>query len=143
MRLRKLAHGQTLMFLAPPEVHQNIMDLTGKSEGQLDGYDVVEWALEQSCQNIERCQPLRILQGLNHNQREVTMDRFSEAYKDLDDLSKETDLSSQLVRAFREKEEQRLNDLYAPAPLKTNVLPGIIESSQDVQKSVVKTLLEM
>ena len=145
MRLRKLAHGQTLMFLAPPEVHQNIMDLTGKSEGQLDGYDVVEWALEQSCQNIERCQPLRILQGLNHNQREVTMDRFSETYKDLDDLLKETDHSSQLVTAFREKEEQRLNDLYAPPPLKTNVVPGIIESSQDIpnRRKIVQTLLEM
>ena len=131
------------MFLAPPEVHQSILELTGKSEDQLDGYDVVAWALEQSCQSIERSQPLRILQGLNHNQREVTMERFSNTYKDLSKLAIEADHTIGLVTAFREKEEQRLNDLYAPIPLKTNVVPGIIESSQDVPDPMVQKLLEM
>ena len=143
MRLRKLAQGQTLMFLAPPEVHQNIVELTGKSEVELDGYDVVAWALEQSCQNIERSQPLRILQGLNHKRRDVTMDHFSKTYKDFGNLAKNVDHSSALVTAFREKEEQRLNDLYAPAALKTNVIPGVIESSQNMSDPMVQTLLEM
>ena len=143
MRLRKLAQGQTLMFLAPPEVHQNIMELTGKSEDQLNGYDVVAWALEQSCQSIERSQPLRILQGLNHNHREVTMHHFSNTYKDLEQLAVEVDQSSGLVTAFREKEEQRLNDLYAPVALKTNIVPRIIESSQNNADPAVKTLLGM
>ena len=41
MRLRKLGQGQTLMFLAPPEVNKKIAKLSGKSENSLDGYDVV------------------------------------------------------------------------------------------------------
>lgn len=131
------------MFLAPPEVHQSIMKLADKSEDQLDGYDVVAWSLEQSCQSIERSQPLRILQGLNHSQRQVIMHRFSSTFPDLDNLAKEVDLSSELVSAFREKEEQRLHDLYAPASLKDNVLPGVIESSQTISDPTVQKLLEM
>ena len=143
MRLRKLAQGQTLMFLAPPEVHQHIMELTGKPEDQLDGYDVVAWALEQSCRTLERSQPLRILQGLNYTGREHIMDRFSNTYKDLGNLAKEAHRSSELVTAFREKEEQRLKDLYAPALLKTNVVPGIFELSQNISDPIAQTLLGM
>ena len=131
------------MFLAPPEVHQSIMELTGKKEDQLDGYDVVAWSLEQSCQSIERSQPLRIVQGLNYCQREVTMNRFTSTYPSLEDLAKEVDLSSEVITGFREKEEQRLNDLYAPASLKDNILPGIIESSQKITNPVVQHLLKM
>ncbi len=131
------------MFLAPPEVHQSIMELTGKKGDQLDGYDVVAWSLEQSCQSIERSQPLRILQGLNYCQREVTMNRFTSTYPSLEDLAKKVDLSSEVITAFREKEEQRLHDLYAPASLKDNILPGIIESSQKITNPVVQDLLEM
>ena len=143
MRLRKLAQGQTLMFLAPPEVHQSITELAGKSEDLLDAYDVVAWSLEQSCQSIERSQPLRILQGLNYSQRQITMDRFSRTYPDLDNLANELTASSESVTAFREKEEQRLHDLYAPASLKGNSPPGVIESSQDSIDPTVQTLLEM
>ena len=131
------------MFLAPPEVHQNILELTGKPEDQLNGYDVVAWALEQSCRSIERSQPLRILQGLNHSGRELIMDRFADTYKDLGNLAKEAKSSSELVTAFREKEEQSLNDLYAPALLKTNAVPGIIELSQNIPEPIVQTLLGM
>lgn len=143
MRLRKLAQGQTLMFLAPPEVHQSITELAGKPEDQLDGYDVIAWSLEQSCQSIERSQPLRILQGLNYSQRQVTMDRFSNACPDLDNLAKEMTVSSEPVNAFREKEEQGLHELYAPASLKGNASPGVIESSQDSIDPTVQTLLAM
>ena len=133
------------MFLAPPEVHQSITELTGKHGDQLDGYDVIAWSLEQSCQSIERSQPLRILQGLNHARRQITMKRFSITYSDLDDLVKhvKADVSSELISAFREKEEQSLQDLYAPPSLKDNVLPGVIESSQTVSDATVQVLLKM
>lgn len=71
------------------------------------------------------------------------MRRFSSTFPDLDNLAKEVDLSSELVSAFREKEEQRLQDLYAPASLKDNVLPGVIESSQTISDPTVQELLEM
>ena len=143
MRLRKLAHGQSLLFLAPPEVHQSITELAGKPEDQLDGYDVIAWSLEQSCQSIERSQPLRILQGLNHSQRQITMSRFLTVFPDPDDLVKEADVSSELITTFREKEEQSLHDLYAPPLLKDNILPGVIESSQKISDATIQILLTM
>ena len=77
MRLRKLGQGQSLMFVAPPEVHQSIVNITGKRGSVIDGYDVVAWSLEQSCLSIERSQPLRVLQGLNHHHRRKTMNTFA------------------------------------------------------------------
>ena len=69
------------------------------------------------------------------------MDHFNDIYKDLESLSKDADPSSGLVTGFREKEEQRLNDLYAPALLKKNAVPGITESSHDIPDPIVQTLL--
>lgn len=143
MRLRKLAQGQSLLYVAPPEVYQNIMELSGKPALELDGDDVVAWSLDQSCQSIERSQPLRILQGLSYSQRQAVMENFSNTHIDLGSLVTEIDLSSDLVKAFREKEEQRLNSLYAPVQLKTNILPSIIESSQGSSDPMVKQLVEM
>jgi len=143
MRLRKLAQGQTLMFLAPPEVHTNIVKLTGKAEGALDAYDVVQWALEQSCLSIERSQPLRVLQGINYSRRQIVMDNFLQHCPDLNNMAQQVEFSLNRVAAFREREEQRLNDLYAPTSLKTNQSPDIITSSQDSPDPMVQILLDM
>ncbi|KAL9068327.1 MAG: hypothetical protein Q9161_006250 [Pseudevernia consocians] len=141
MRLRKLGQGQSLMFVAPPEVHQSIKDITGKNDGDIDGYDVVAWSLEQSCLRIERSQPLRVLQGLSHHQRQKTMASFAKQYPDLVDVANETDATKGCISAFREKEEQRLTDLYAPASLKTSTVPCFVESSQEDPDPTVKELL--
>lgn len=143
MRLRKLGQGQSLMFVAPPEVHQSIIELTGKPGSDIDGYDVVAWSLEQSCLSIERSQPLRVLQGLSHHQRQKHMASFAKSYPILDDVAKETDATLGVISAFREKEEQRLTDLYAPASLKTSTVPSVIDSSQTDTDPIVQELLSM
>lgn len=143
MRLRKLGQGQSLMFVAPPEVHQSIIEVTGKQGSDIDGYDVVAWSLEQSCLSIERSQPQRVLQGLSHHQRQKTMASFSKAYPNLEDVANETDATKGLISAFREKEEQRLTDLYAPASLKTSTVPSIIDSSREDPDAIVQELLAM
>lgn len=143
MRLRKLGQGQSLMFVAPPEVHQSIIDVTGRKGSDVDGYDVVAWSLEQSCSSIERSQPLRVLQGLSHHQRQKTMASFIRRYPNLDDLASETDATKGFISAFREKEEQRLTDLYAPASLKTSIVPSLIDSSQSDPDPTVQELLAM
>ena len=143
MRLRKLAQGQTLIYLAPPEVHKNIVKLTGKNDADIDGYDVVRWALEQSCLSILRSQPLRVLQGLNHNRRQKAMENFLQCCPDLDEIAQRIDISSEMVVALREREEQRLNDLYAPFSLRVNKNPDLIKSSQDSSDHIVRRLLDM
>ena len=143
MRLRKLGQGQSLMFVAPPEVHQSIMEVTGKEGSEINGYDVVAWSLEQSCLGIERSQPMRVLQGLDYRQRQKRLAVFGQEYPDLEQVAEETDTTKGSIHAFREKEEQRLTDLYAPASFKDSVAPNVIESSQADPDPTVQKLLAM
>ena len=143
MRLRKLGQGQSLMFVAPPEVHQSIINVTGKHGSKIDGYDVVAWSLEQSCLSIERSRPLQIQQGLSYHQRQKTRAGFAKQYPKLEDVANETDATKHFISAFREKEEQRLTDLYAPASLKTSTTPSVIESSKENPDPIVQELLAM
>ena len=131
------------MFVAPPEVHQSIMKVTGKEGSVINGYDVVAWSLEQSCLGIERSQPMRVLQGLGYRQRQKTMTVFVHEYPDLEQVAKETDAAKESIHAFREREEQRLTDLYAPPSFKDSVAPNVIESSQADPDPTVQTLLAM
>ena len=143
MRLRKLGQGQSLIFVAPPEVHQSIINITGKPGGDIDGYDVVAWSLEQSCLSIERSQPLRVLQGLGHHHRQKALTALAKRYPNLEEVAKERDATKGFILAFREKEEQRLTDLYAPASLKTSTMPNVIDSSQEDPDPTVQKLLAM
>jgi hypothetical protein len=64
MRLRQLATNQSIVFFAPPEVHQSILDVCEKNYGQhIDSSDVVHWLLEQTCRGNEQLQSLYIAQG--------------------------------------------------------------------------------
>ena len=113
MRLRKLGHGQSIMFLAPPEVHQSILEVVKRGHGtNLDVSDVIEWSLEQSCLNIEQCQPLHVMQGLSHYERLDKMEKFRIEYTS-------SSVAQQTIDNFREEEQQSLSDLYAPSPMKT------------------------
>lgn len=142
MRLRKLGQGQSLMFLAPPEVHQQI-SARSKDTARLNGYDVVAWSLDQSCQSIERAQPLRVLQGLNYSQRQNVMQKFMVTYPDSDDIKHPIDSSDRSVTSFREKEQQRLKDLYAPVYLNDNISTGVVEASRSSSNPTVQHLLEL
>ena len=111
MRLRQLAHGQSLLFVAPPEVHRDIVKVTGHDK--LNGYSVVRWALAQSLLHIERSEPLRIMQGLSYHRRQ----KASEQYFASDPEEGEI-IEDSATRAFVENEEQSLYDLYAPPSMK-------------------------
>jgi len=70
MRLRQLATTQSIVFFAPPEVHQSILDVCQDvSPHDVDSSHVVRWLLEQTCRGNEQLQTLRIAQGLEFCQR--------------------------------------------------------------------------
>ena len=130
MRMRKLAHGQSLMFVAPPEVHREITKHSKNTNGDLDAYDVMSWCLEQSCCAIEQAQTLRILQGLSHGQRRANMKAFLEKHSKGDEIDHNVDCFSDVVLKFREKEAQRLKDLYEPPHKKAKDVMNTIQLSQ-------------
>lgn len=70
MRMRKLGCHQSLIFFAPPEVHQEILALSGKEPGAaLNSRDVLSWSFDQTCRATSSIKPLWIMQGLEHSHR--------------------------------------------------------------------------
>jgi hypothetical protein len=64
MRLRQLGSTQSVVFFAPPEVHQSILDVCNKSHKEIiDSSHVVHWLLEQTCRANEQLHNLYIAQG--------------------------------------------------------------------------------
>ena len=64
MRLRQLGSTQSVVFFAPPEVHQSISYLCNKRSGDIiDSSHVVKWLLEQTCLANEQLQSLYFAQG--------------------------------------------------------------------------------
>jgi hypothetical protein len=75
MRLRQLGTTQSVVFFAPPEVHQSILDVCKKICGEVIGSSriesshVVTWLLEQTCRANEHLQNLYLAQGIDFCRR--------------------------------------------------------------------------
>ncbi|KAL9125857.1 MAG: hypothetical protein Q9217_005002 [Psora testacea] len=108
MRLRQLATSQSIVFFAPPEVHQSILDLRTKKFGDpIDSYDVICWLLEQTCSGIEQIQPLHFSHGTNFCLR-------TQAALDNPDFLVQSEQRDAYLKVLRENEQQTLEQLYKP-----------------------------
>ncbi|KAL8656800.1 MAG: hypothetical protein Q9226_002554, partial [Calogaya cf. arnoldii] len=108
MRLRQLAISQSVIFFAPPEVHQSILNTRKQNrQGPIDSHDVVNWLLEQTCCNIEQLQPLYVSQGLEYCRRRVAAQRYEEAEYDAEE-------SRAYLKVLEQPERYSLEELYAP-----------------------------
>ena len=107
MRLRQLGTSQSVVFFAPPEVHQSILDTTSKHKTgrPIDSYDVVCWLLEQTCSGIEQLQPLYFSQGADFCRR-------AQAALDNRDFLIDTDERKSYIGSLRQSEQQTLQQLY-------------------------------
>ncbi|TVY49278.1 hypothetical protein LOCC1_G002062 [Lachnellula occidentalis] len=106
MRLRQLGTTQSVVWFAPPEVHQSILDVREKKLGDsITSYDVVHWLLEQTCVQIEQLQPLYISQGNDFCRRAQA------ALKNAEFLVDEEQRESYLA-TLRQYEQQTLEQQY-------------------------------
>ncbi|EER23013.1 hypothetical protein CPC735_020410 [Coccidioides posadasii C735 delta SOWgp] len=109
MRLRQLATTQSVVFFAPPEVHQSILDLQGKQNGDhVDSNDVVCWLLKQTCMGIEQMQPLYYSQGMDFCRRVQTG-------VDNPQFLANSAQRRAYCSVLRQNEKQTLEELYKPA----------------------------
>ncbi|KAL8995723.1 MAG: hypothetical protein Q9188_006743 [Gyalolechia gomerana] len=136
MRLRQLGQGQSLMFISPPEVHQEIMKNSQTTE--LNGLHVIGWALEQSCLQIERNQPLRVIQGLNYYRRQQAMDKLRTRLLTSDETGIEN-LAQKLV----EHEAQSLQDLYAPEAMREEDESDLVRTSRRKPDRKIQDLIRL
>jgi hypothetical protein len=109
MRLRQLATTQAIVFVAPPEVHQSMLDFCKKRQfDSVDSSDVIRWLLEQSCSGIEQMQPLYYSQGVDFCSR-------TQAALDNTDSLSDVGQREAYLGILRQKEQQTLEQLYGAA----------------------------
>lgn len=108
MRLRQLATTQSVVFFAPPEVHQSILDHRGKRlADHLNSRDVVQWLLEQTCRGIEQLQPLYRSQGIDFCRRSEIAIKFPNHV----DNKKHR---ASFIREIRQVDDHTLQKMYQP-----------------------------
>ena len=111
MRLRQLGSTQSIVFFAPPEVDQSILDVCRQRwEEKLDSSDidcshVVCWLLEQTCRANEHLQNLYLAQGTDYCRRTDAQ------WKNVKFLTK-TSHREAFLRVIQHPERQTLEQLY-------------------------------
>ncbi|KAH8896015.1 hypothetical protein GQ53DRAFT_854400 [Thozetella sp. PMI_491] len=121
MRLRQLGTTQSVVFFAPPEVHQSITDHKGKQDaGRIDSSDVISWLLANTCAGIEQLQPLYHSQGMDFCKRMNAAASFP-------DFLQDHHQRESYVAEIKQEEQQSLKHLYEPKA------KGQVSSLQDVK----------
>lgn len=129
------------MYVAPPEVHHNIVATIATSPtGEITGRSVVEWALEQSCLQIERNQLLRVVQGLSYHNRQEALDVLKER---LSARAGDEGSVEGLDENIIEHEAQSLHDLYAPDAMREGSDSDLIKNSRSKSDQAVQELVAM
>lgn len=98
--MRELTNGQSVAFFIPPEVRHDMK----KDGAGITSTDVVQWVLEQTCDQLEKLQPLWAWQGLQHFRCAQIWDDFRTRASSLEDI----------VARIQQPELKSLSQLYAP-----------------------------
>lgn len=78
MRMRKLGHGQSVMFFAPLEVDRKIRQAANKClSGNVKILDILRWAMLATCEDIQHYVPHWVQQGIDYGKREDAWFAFS------------------------------------------------------------------
>ena len=123
MRLRQLGTTQSIVFFAPPEVHQSILDVCkniyGKAIGSsyIDSSHVVIWLLEQTCRANEHLQNLYLAQGTDFCRRTNTQ------WKNANFLTV-TSHREAYLNVIQQPERQTLEQLYGGT---TDIQPSSLD----------------
>lgn len=68
--MRKLGHGQSILFCGPPEIHQKILQLSEKtSNDPIEVRDVLLWSISETCINARKLLPIWAKQGIGYQKR--------------------------------------------------------------------------
>ncbi|KIM42919.1 hypothetical protein M413DRAFT_409020 [Hebeloma cylindrosporum] len=84
MRMRKLGHGQSIVFCAPPEVDRRIREAEGVDSVKV--IDVLSWVMSNTCIDIEHHIPHWVQQGLDFHRRQSGDAAFAASDSDVETL---------------------------------------------------------
>jgi hypothetical protein len=130
MRMRKLGHGHSVIFFAPPEVDQNIRTVARKTDPttQVTTVDILCWTIHETWTDIQQRTPYWAQQGMSHKSRFDAWSHFCN-----NNLTPE-----QLSDAWLQPDLKSLADLYSPCESKntqshlSELDPGIRQRCKDL-----------
>jgi len=106
MRMRKLGHGQSVVFCAPPEVDRRIRETENiRSSRRVKVNDVLSWVMFNTCTDLENHIPHWVEQGVNFHKRQDGNAAFEAS-----DLNVEF-----LKNAWLQPAARSLEEMYGPA----------------------------
>ncbi|KAM3514412.1 hypothetical protein MY11210_001966 [Beauveria gryllotalpidicola] len=110
MRMRKLGHGQSVVFCVSREMQSRIHMATRKSSDSDVGVeDVLMWAITETHADLRRLMPLWAIQGARFYHQKTTWDSATTDYG--------ITLTKEQAEAFLEEEAQTIENRYRPASL--------------------------
>ena len=108
MRLRQLGTTQSVVFFAPPEVHQSIVDVTKIPFYQKPtSAHIIQWLLHSTCEQLESLSPLFYSHGVDFCRR-------TQGGLDNPDFLHNKDDRTEFLKTLRQQERQSLLRLYEP-----------------------------
>ncbi|KAG2365786.1 hypothetical protein BDR07DRAFT_1398113 [Suillus spraguei] len=106
MRMRKLGHGHSVMFFAPPEIDRNIRAVNNKpADEDIQVSDILVWAMTETCSDIQHRASQWLQHGVDYQSRHSAWSSF---------LSGNI-TSTELAHSWLQPEAKHLEELYAPA----------------------------
>ncbi|KAL0572453.1 hypothetical protein V5O48_009507 [Marasmius crinis-equi] len=110
MRMRKLGHGQTVMFMAPPEVDTSIRKRADKDlSASINSLDVLLWAMVETCSELERLLPHWVQQAVDFDSR-------SKGWKAVLDATDTVNALEDVKNTWLQPEGRTLQDMYGSGP---------------------------
>lgn len=100
--MRKLGHGQSVVFCAPPEIDRQICKLAESSPGTMShAYNIIRWAIDETLSEIDRYIPQWAEQGVDHHQRQKAYAEYSSSFD-----------TAVIRETWRQRESKTLEELY-------------------------------
>jgi hypothetical protein len=112
MRMRKLGKGHSLIFVAPLDVHRNIIDTVGSINDTVTSADVLKWTLEQTRSQLRKKAAQWVLQGVEHAQREKTIKNYITEGILCDQMEGNDGQIREFFKNIEEPESRPLSQLY-------------------------------
>ncbi|KAG2078006.1 hypothetical protein BDR04DRAFT_1087703 [Suillus decipiens] len=106
MCMRKLGHGHSVMFFAPPEIDRSIRAVNNKqADEEIHVSDILVWAMTETCSDIQHRASQWLQHGVDYQSRHSAWSSF---------LSGNI-TPTELAHSWLQPEAKHLEELYAPA----------------------------